>query len=150
VEAVKLRLTFSCVWLVAAVIATSAQPAPKFVKFDRLCGELSFVTPVSGGGMDSEPLNHAKLELYPWEEGIACCRKSQPFFKTMTGEEGAFEFKNVDPGRYWFVVPYRGRTYQMAIMFDPKRRTPASAACWQQLFHIDAKGHFTTGVRAEA
>jgi hypothetical protein len=140
---------FSCVWLLAAVIATSAESSPKFVSFDRLCGELSFVTPVSGGGMDSEPLNNVKLELYPWEDGIACCRNSHPFFKTITGKEGAFEFKNVAPGQYWLVLHYQGKMFQLAIVFDPGSRTPASAACGQQQFHIDAKGHFTTGVRVE-
>ena len=99
--------------------------------------------------MDSEPLNNLKLELYPWEEGIACCRNSHPFFKTITGNEGAFEFKNVDPGRYWLVVHYRRKLFQLAIALDPASRTSASPACGQQLFHIDAKGHFTTGVRAE-
>jgi hypothetical protein len=100
--------------------------------------------------MDSEPLNNVTLELYLREEGIACCRNSRPFFKTVTGKEGAFEFRNLDPGRYWLVTNYKGKIFQMAIVFDPRGRTPASAACWQQLFHIDAKGHFTTGVRAEA
>jgi len=99
--------------------------------------------------MDSEALKNVKLALYPWEDGIACCRNSQTFFKTISGREGAFEFKNVDRGRYWLVVHYQGKTFQLAIAFDPDSRTPASAACWQQLFQIDAKGHFTTGVRSE-
>lgn len=145
----KLRLTISCLWALAAVITTSAESSPKFVTFDRLCGELSFVTPISGGGMDSEPLNNVSLDLYPWEEGIICCRNSHPFFKTITGKEGAFEFKNVAPGRYWLVVRYQKRLFQLAVAFDPASRTAASAACWQQLFDIDAKGHFTTGVRVE-
>ena len=145
----KLRVTFSYVWLLAAVIATSAQSSPRFASFDRLCGELSFVTPVSGGGMDSEPLNNVKLELYPWEEGIACCRNSHPFFNTVTRREGVFEFKNVAPGQYWLVLRHERKMFQLAIVFDPASRTPASAACWQQEFHVDAKGHFTTGVRVE-
>jgi hypothetical protein len=149
VERVKLQQTFSCAWLLAAVITMSAESSPKFVNFDRLCGELSFVTPVSGGGMDSEPLHNVRLDLYPWEEGIVCCRNSHPFFKTMTGKEGAFEFNNVVPGRYWLVVRYQRRAFQLPVAFNPASRTAASAACWQQEFHIDAKGHFTTGVRVE-
>jgi len=99
--------------------------------------------------MDSEPLKNLTLELYPWEEAITCCRNSHPFFKTVTGKEGAFEFKNVDPGRYWLVAHYQRKVFQLAITVDPGSRTPASAACSQQEFHIDAKGHFTTGVRVE-
>jgi hypothetical protein len=144
----KFRLMFSCVWLMATVIAALGESSPKFVNLDRLCGELSFVTPVSGGGMDSEPLSDLKLELYPWEEGIGCCGNSQPFFETRTGKDGAFEFKNVDPGRYWLVVHRRGRLYRLSIVFNPKSRTLASAACWQNLFLIDAKGNFTFGVRS--
>jgi hypothetical protein len=146
---VKLRLTISCVWLLAAVITTSSQSLPKFVNFDRLCGELSFVTPVSGGGMDSKPLNNVKLALYPWEEGIACCRNTRPFVRTITGKEGEFEFKNIDRGRYWVAVRYQQKTFQLAIALDPGSRTPASPACWQQVFDIDATGHFTTGVKSE-
>jgi hypothetical protein len=148
VERVK-GLTFPLIWLLAAVITTSAESLPKFVNLDRLCGELSFVTPVSGGGMDSEPLNNVRLDLYPWEEGIVCCRNSHPFFKTVTGKEGAFEFKNVAPGRYWLVVRHQRKRFQLAIVFDPGSRTPASAACWQQIFDIDTKGHFTMGVKSE-
>ena len=99
--------------------------------------------------MDSEPLNNLKLALYPWEEGIACCRNSHPFFTTIAGKEGAFEFKNADQGRYWLVVHYQKKTFQLAIDFVPGSRTPASAACWQQEFNLDAKGHLTTGVRSE-
>ncbi len=99
--------------------------------------------------MDSEPLNNVKLALYPWEEGIACCRNTRPFFRTITGREGDFEFKNVDRGRYWLAVRNRQKTFQLAIAFDPGSRTAASPACWQQLFDIDAKGHFTIGVKSE-
>ena len=139
----------SRVWLLTAVVAASAQLSSKVPNFDQLCGELSFVTPVSGGGMDSEALKNVKMELYLREVGIVCCRNSNPFFKTITGKEGAFEFKNVDPGRYWLAVHYHGKMFQMPIVFDPQSRTAASPACWQQVFHIDAKGHFTTGVRSD-
>ena len=145
----RLHLTLSFLWLLTAVTATSAESSRKFVNFDRLCGELSFVTPVSGQGMNPEPLNNVTLALYPWEDGIACCRNSHPFFTTTTGREGAFEFKNIDRGRYWLVVRHRKKAFQLAIAFVPESRTPASPACWQQLFDIDAKGHFTTGVRSE-
>ena len=97
--------------------------------------------------MDSELLKNVKLELYPWEEGIACCRHSHPFFKTFTDKEGTFEFKDVDPGRYWLVVHYQKNVFRLAIALHPEG--PASATCEYQLFDIDAKGHFTSGLRSE-
>jgi hypothetical protein len=117
------------------------------VSFDQLCGELSFVTPSSGGGMDSELLKNVKLELYPWEEGIACCRNSHPFFKAITDKEGAFGFKDVDSGRYWLVVRYQNKSYRLAIALNADG--PGNTACGYQLFEIDAKGHFTIGIRTE-
>jgi hypothetical protein len=135
--------------LLAAVTATSAEAPGKIAHLDRMCGELSFVTPISGGGMDSRPLSNVNLEIYPWEEGIMCCRNSRPFFTAITGKEGAFEFKNVGAGRYWLVTDYQRKTFQLAIAFDPASRTPASPACWQQQFDIDAKGHLVMGIRSE-
>jgi len=146
-ERVRLRATFSCAWLLAAVVVAPAESSPQFVSFDRLCGELSFVTPIPGGGMDSKELKNVKLELYPWEEGIACCRNSHPFFKAVTDKEGAFEFKNVDTGRYWLVLHYQRKLFRLAIALDPDG--PANAACGYQLFEIDAKGHLTTALRSE-
>jgi hypothetical protein len=149
VEGVTLRHTFLCAFVLAVVTTTSAESPAKFVKLDRLCGELSFVTPVSGGGMDSKSLSNVKMNLYPWEQGIACCRKSHPFFTTLTAKEGAFLFKNVDAGRYWLVANYQGESLQLAIEFDPASRNDADAACWQQQFDIDAKRHLTMGIRVE-
>jgi len=97
--------------------------------------------------MDSKELKNVKLELYPWEEGIACCRNSHPFFKAVTDKEGAFEFKNVDTGRYWLVLHYQRKLFRLAIALDPDG--PANAACGYQLFEIDAKGHLTTALRSE-
>ena len=130
----------SCVWLLTAMVAASAQSSSKVPTFDQLCGELSFVTPVSGGGMDSEALKNVKVELYLREVGIVCCRNSNPFFKTITGKEGAFEFKNVDPGRYWLAVHYHGKMFQMPIVFDPQSRTAASPACWRRYSISTLKG----------
>ncbi len=144
-----LRLMLQCLWLLAAAADISAESPAKFVYLDRLCGELSFVTPVSGGGMDSRPLSNINLEIYPWEEGITCCRHSHPFFTTVTGKEGAFELKSVEAGRYWLVAHYQRKAFQLAIVFEPASRTPASAACWEQQFDIDAKGHFTMGIKSE-
>ncbi len=97
--------------------------------------------------MDSEQLSDVKLELYPWEEGIACCRNSHPFFTAITDKEGAFEFKNVDPGRYWLAVRYQKRLFRLAVALDADQ--PVSAACGYRLFEIDAKGHFKTALRSE-
>ena len=97
--------------------------------------------------MDSQLLKNVRLELYPWEEGIACCRNSHPFFKALTDKEGIFQFKDVDPGRYWLVVQYQKKLFRLAIAVDPNE--PDSAACGYRLFEIDAKGHFTTGLRSE-
>ena len=143
----KVRALFVGTCLLAVLAGARAQSSPKFVNFDQLCGELSFVTPVSGGGMNSELLKNVKLELYPWEEGIVCCRNSHPFFKTYTDKEGTFEFKDVDPGRYWLVVHYQKKLFRLAIALDPNG--PANTACGYQLFDVDAKGHFTTGIRSE-
>ena len=132
-------------WMLAA--GAVAQPSSKVVSFDQLCGELSFVTPASGGGLDSVLLKKVRLELYPWEEGIACCRNSHPFFKAVTDKEGTFEFKDVDPGRYWLVVQYEKKSFRLAVAVDPKET--AIAGCEYRLFEIDAKGHFTTALRSE-
>jgi hypothetical protein len=150
VEKVRLRLTFLCTWLLlATVTATSEESPAKVVHLDQMCGDLSFVTPISGGGMDSRPLSKVNLEIYLREKGITCCRNSRPFFTTITGKEGAFEFKNVGAGRYWLVTHYQRKTFQLAIAFDPESRIPASPACWQQQFDIDAKGHLVIGIRSE-
>jgi hypothetical protein len=144
---VKVRATFLCLCLLAAALGARAQSSSKIVSFDQLCGELSFVTPVSGGGMDSVQLKNVKLELYSWEEGIACCRNSHPFFRAVTDNEGTFEFKDVDPGRYWLVVHYQKKLFRLAVAIDPDE--PGSAACGYRLFEIDAKGRITTGLRSE-
>ncbi len=145
----KRRSRLSCVLLLSVASVGIAQSGPKFITFDRFCGVLEFVTPVSGGGKDAEPLSLTKMELYPWEQGISCCKSSHPFFKAVTDKDGAYEFKNVDAGRYWLVTRYRGKSLQVAVVFDPKSRTPASAGCWQQLLQFDSHGNFTLGIQVE-
>jgi hypothetical protein len=132
-----------------SVASTSiAQSAPKFISIDRLCGVLQFITP-HDDRTDAEPQGFTTIELFPWERGISCCKNSHPFFKTLTDKDGAYEFKNVDVGRYWLVTRYHGKPIQVAIDFDPKSRTPASAACWQQLLQFDSHGIFRLGIQVE-
>jgi hypothetical protein len=149
VEEVTRLSKLSCLLLLSIASAGIAQSGPKFITFDRLCGILEFVTPVSGGGKDAQPLSFTKIELYPREEGISCCKNSHPFFKIVTDKDGAYEFKNVDAGRYWLVARYREKPVQVAVIFDPKSRTPASAGCWQQLLQFDSHGNFTLGIQVE-
>jgi hypothetical protein len=137
------------VFLLSVAVAGSTGPTPKFITLDRLCGVLEFVTPVDGDRKDTQALSDVGMELYPWEEGIACCKNSHPFFKTVTGKDGAFGFKNVDAGRYWLVVRNGKKPLRVAIAFDPRNRTPASAACSQQLLEIDSHGTFQLGIYAE-
>jgi hypothetical protein len=116
---VKERITlFVALYLVSATRGFAETP-PKWVTFDRLCGSLEFFTPIPGGGNDSKPLKNVVLELYPWEEGISCC-KLPPLFKTVTHKEGHYEFKNVEKGRYWLVSHFKGRALQMPIAFTSK------------------------------
>jgi len=119
----------------------------KWVTVDYLCGYLEFFTPIEGGGNDSKPLKNVLLELYPWEQGIFCCKNSHPFFKTTTGKDGRYEFKNIDAGRYWLVAHWRRKTFQLPVVFNSENAS--SQNCEVQGLDIDSSGDFQSWIKSQ-
>jgi hypothetical protein len=148
VEGVKKSLPLLLgLWLALSVSVFGKTPyKKKWHTFHRLCGALEYWVPISGGGNTTKPLTGVTLELYPWEAGISCCHDPHPFWTVMTGRGGRYEFKDVNPGRYWLVAQWNDRLYKLPISYAPDKSLDAE--CGLQGLDIDSKGNFGSWIRA--
>jgi hypothetical protein len=82
--------------------------------------------------------------IYPRQSGVSCCDGLSRVASLETGRSGRFEFKDIRPEVYSFVVRSNNHAATRAIRFEPiKGYSPSSPA---HTFALDDAGDLKIGV----
>ena len=153
-----MSLNFKLALIVILVAATSAFAGPAVQEADewelvaKLCGKLELVervldkkNPITYVEKRS-PITDAKLLAYERRDTSPCCRNAEVAAETAPNKSGAFEFKNLPYGNYWFVAVVNKQQYVIPILV--KKTQEKLAVCSQLFFAIEDSGKFSLRVRA--
>lgn len=110
-----------------------------------MCGRLVSVQTIARGeGKNAEEkwksLRRVPLKLYARGNETACCEGLSVAAKTVTGREGDFDFRKLNPGTYWVVARWNDKVYQLPITFTPEPKD--NTDCSLQGLSINGEGSF--------
>lgn len=117
--------------------------------FDHLCGKLVRSEPMPLKGrfnttsVQQSALGKTELLLYKRRQDAICCENMHPVTRTISGDDGAFEFKKIAADSYWVVVHLDGRDYKMAVKYSPD--ATAATRCSDFMFEAESSGTFELG-----
>ena len=151
-----LKIATALIVVLAAASLTPATPvrqeSDNAETVARLCGRLEHteripdkINPIKYSEKNT-PIKDAKLLAYERRDNAACCKTSSVIAETTTSKSGAFEFKGLPSGNYWFVAMVDQQQYTIPVVIQQTR--DKQPVCSELSFAIQDSGKFVLRVRA--
>jgi len=137
-------LTLTIAGTVAAPQGNSKKETTQTVS--QLCGKLLHAEDIPVKGRQNtfdhktRALKGIKVQLLEWAESGDFCKGLRTVSEKRSGRGGRFEFKNVDPGRYWIVTTVGGHEYKMPLRYEKQEGDPVS--CSDLFYEVKDSGEF--------
>jgi hypothetical protein len=113
---------------------------------NRLCGNLVRAKDIPAKGRQNvvghktNALKGFAIQLMEWREGRDCCTGLKIVAEERSRHGGRFEFRNIEPGRYWVVATVDGHEYKMPVRYV--RKADDLTSCSNLFYEAYDSGEF--------